>query len=128
MDVSFEIDPNPLPNSGTQCEYKTIDRDVTNIATNNIQSRPTTDVINHVMADADTHLQKGEKGKWTRANKTYEETNTTVKGEDILGEMLKNMNMIIPMAIDGHGSMGPLMMIFLFGTCPKNKYRHQLSI
>ena len=121
FDVSFEINPNPSPSSRTQYEYKTVGGDVTIITTNNIQSQPNKNVINYVIAAADTHLQQEEKGKLMRADKIYKGTNNTIRGEDVTGEILKNMDMLIPMAIDGHGRMGPLMMRFLFGTSPRNK-------
>ena len=56
-----------------------------------------------------------------RANITYKETKTTVKGEEVIEEMLKNRNMLIPVALDPHGCMDLLMKIFLLRTSPKSE-------
>ena len=56
-----------------------------------------------------------------RANNIYKQTNNIVRGADVIGEMIKNTDMIIPMAIDSHSCMGSLMMRLFFGTSPNNE-------
>jgi hypothetical protein len=61
------------------------------------------------MANADSHLQKYEKKKIGRENKTDKITGTSTTGDTVIGDLLdRNINMIlIPVAIDPFGRFGP---------------------
>ena len=74
------------------------------------------------MANADSHLQKYEKKKIGRENKTDKITGTTTTGDTVIGDLLdRNINMIlIPVAIDPFGRFGPILQTFLFDTEPTN--------
>ena len=89
------------------------------ISTNNHNFQPTTNIIQYVTVVADSHLQKGEKGKLRRANKTYNDTNITVRGENVLGELIAKMIMLVPFVIDPHERRGHLMQRFILETSLK---------
>ena len=70
------------------------------------------------MANANTHLQKYEKKKIGRDNKTDPTTGIITVGDTIIGELLTRNMVLIPLAIDPHGRFGPLLQTFLFDTEP----------
>ncbi len=76
------------------------------------------DVTLILTANADTHLQKYEKKKIGRNNKTDPATGIITVGDTLLGDLLTHNMVLIPLAIDPHGRFGPLLQTFLFDTEP----------
>lgn len=61
-------------------------------------------------------LRDGEKAKFQRRGKTDRETNVTLSGDGMIGEVL-NLNMaLLPVAIGPHGSCGSLFERLLYGV------------
>lgn len=120
FDLSFNPDPSSPPLLNHACPYSTVGFDVT------ITGPPpqpsfdpaSPDVATILTANADSHLQKFEKKKIGRDNKTDPSTGTITIGDTVIGD-LHNRNMVlIPMAIDPHGRFGPLLQTFLFDGDP----------
>ena len=61
------------------------------------------------MANADSHLQKYEKQKIGRENKTDKITGTTTTGDTVIGDLLDHNMILIPIAIDPFGRFGPIL-------------------
>jgi hypothetical protein len=124
FDLSFNPDPTSPPTTNHTCPYTTMGFNVTIAFPPPCPSfDPTSpDVITMSMANADSHLQKYEKKKIGRENKTDKITGTTTTGDTVIGDLLdRNINMIlIPVAIDPFGRFGPILQTFLFDTEPTN--------
>ena len=71
-------------------------------------------------ANADSHLQKYEKKKIGRENKTDKIAGTTTISDTIIGDFLHRNMIKIPIAIDPFGQFGPILQTFLFNTEPTN--------
>jgi hypothetical protein len=72
-------------------------------------------------ANADSHLQKYEKKKIGRENKTDKITGTTsTTGDTVIGDLLDRNMILIPIAIDPFGRSGPILQTFLYDTQPTN--------
>ena len=69
-------------------------------------------------ANADSHLQKYEKKKIRRKNKTDKITGTITTGDTIIGDLLDRNMILIPIAIDPFGRFGPILQAFLYNTQP----------
>ena len=119
LDLSFNIDPSPSPAAPATCEYICVGGDVTiTPPVLNFNFSQSANVIESVTAAADTQLQKKEKGKLMRESKRDTVTEERIDGDRVIGELIQKNIMLIPMAVDPHGRLGPFMMRFLFGTTP----------
>jgi hypothetical protein len=76
------------------------------------------DVLQIITANADSHLQNYERKKLGRTNKTNTSTSVTIKGDSLIGNLLHRNMLLIPFAIDPLGRFGPLLQNFLFGHHP----------
>jgi hypothetical protein len=47
------------------------------------------------------------------------DTGTAIKGDDVIGDLIRDNMNLIPFAIDPFGRLGPLARTFLFGTLPQ---------
>jgi hypothetical protein len=119
---SYYINPDPTspPNTNHACRYTTIGFDVTIACPPPCPSfEPTSpDVITMLTANADSHLQKYEKKKIRRKNKTDKITGTITTGDTIIGDLLDRNMILIPIAIDPFGRFGPILQAFLYNTQP----------
>ena len=62
-------------------------------------------------------LRDGEKGKFVRVNgATNKLTGLTLSGDQIIGEMIKSNEVLIPMAVDPWGKFGDIFKHFLYGS------------
>jgi len=98
FDLSFNPDPSSPPLINHACPYTTVDFDVTITSPPPYPSfNPTSpNVTTILMAYADTHLQKYEKKRVGRDNKTNPTTGTISVGDTIIGELLtRNMVLIL---------------------------------
>jgi hypothetical protein len=56
------------------------------------------------LALADAHLQKFEKRKFNRINKKdVSDNTTTIKGDEVIGDLLNQNMILLPFIIDPHG-------------------------
>ena len=121
FDIAFSPEPSIPPLVSHACPYHTIGADIT------ISSPPpaisvdptSTDVIRNLSANADSHLQVFEKRKLCRGNKRDPDTGAAIKGDAVIGDLLRDNMTLIPFAIDPFGRLGPLARTFLFGTSPQ---------
>lgn len=118
FDFSFTPDPHPTDPSHCSCPYTIIGADVTITHTRDPSSiNLTADVKQKLTAAADQHLQLVEKKKFLRGNRTIHDptTNTsrTIFGEEVIGDLLQANAILIPIAIDPHGYIGPTAQSFL---------------
>jgi hypothetical protein len=124
FDLSFNPDPTYPPNTNHTCPYTytTIGFDVTIACPPPCPSfDPTSpDDITILTANADSHLQKYEKKKIGRENKTDKITGTTTTGDNVFGDLLDRNMTLIPIAIDPFGRFGPILQTFLYDTQPTN--------
>ena len=120
FDLSFDPDTS-LPHHVNQgCPYTTIGADIT------ITSHPlsptfplsSTDVIQKLTANADSHLQLAEKRKLGRVTKRDPTTGAPIPGDDVIGDILEQNMVLLPFAIDPFGRFGPILRHFLFNTAP----------
>jgi hypothetical protein len=120
FDLSFNPDPSSPPLINHACPYTTVGFDVTITSPPPYPSfNPTSpDVTTILTANADKHLQKYEKKKIGRDNKTDPTTGTITVGDTLIGDLLTHNMVLIPLAIDPHGRFGPLLQTFLFDTEP----------
>ena len=68
-----------------------------------------------ITTNADSHLQKYERKKLGRTNKTDPSTSTITHSDTVIGDLLNRNMLLIPFAIDPLGRFGPLLQNFLFG-------------
>jgi hypothetical protein len=75
------------------------------------------DVQHHLKAAANKHLQKFEKVKYMQDKRvvTNPSTNTTrtVYGETIINDLLQGNMILLAIALDPHGNLGPISQAFL---------------
>jgi len=117
FDLSFGPHPAPPPLTSHGCTSHTVATDIT------ISSLPpmvplnpnSPDVLQIITANADSHLQKYERKKLGRTNKTDPSTSTITHGDTVIGHLLNGNMLLIPFAIDPLGRFGPLLQNFLFG-------------
>jgi len=76
------------------------------------------DVLQIIATNANSHLQKYERKKLGRTNKTDPSTSTMTHGDTVIGNLLNRNMLLIPFAIDPLGRFGPLLQNFLFGQQP----------
>jgi hypothetical protein len=120
FDLSFNPDPTSPPLINHACPYTTIGFDVTIAGPPPCPSfDPTSpDVTKILTANADSHLQKYEKKKIGRDNKTNSTTGTTTNGDTVICKLLDRNMVLIPLAINPFGHFGPILQTFLFDTQP----------
>ena len=114
--------PLPGDTSHSSCPYSTCGIDV--VITH---SRPTlslarsNDVIETVTAAAERHLQKAERKKLQRDGIDDDDDAHTsaVSGDTIIGDLVNKGIVLLPMAIDPHGRLGPMAENFLFNHTPR---------
>jgi hypothetical protein len=120
FNLSFNPDPSSPPLINHACPYTTVGIDVTITSPPPYPSfNPTPPNVTTILtANANTHLQKYEKQKIGRDNKTDPTTGTITVGDTIIGDLLTRNMVLIPLAINPHRQFGPLLQTFLFDTEP----------
>ena len=119
LDLSFEIDPDPTETAPASCPFNIIGGDIT--ITGPPPAKPLSDSVDSielVTANAEANLQKKERLKLMRDSIT-DAFGTTIFGDELIGELVKAGIVLIPMAIDPHGRLGPMFMNFLFNCMPR---------
>ncbi len=123
FDISFDPD-QPTDKIHIHCPYSTIGADITigHSAITPSSFNFLDDVISSVSAFADAHLQKFEKRKFNCINKKdVNDSSSTIQGDAVIGDILKQNMILIPFAIDPHGRWGPIFDNFLFNSkCSSN--------
>jgi hypothetical protein len=125
FDISFDPDPSISDTTHIQCPYLTIGADIT-ITNSNVMS-PTLnslDDVSSVTAFADAHLQRFEKRKLNRINKKdANDNNTTISGDQVIGDLLHQNMILLPFAIDPFGRWGPILQNFLLRSETNLEYK-----
>ena len=80
-------------------------------------------VLQILTANADSHLQKNERKKLGRTNKTDPSTPIITHGNTLIGDLLHGNMLLIPFVIDPLGRFGPLLQNFLFRHHPAPQLR-----
>ena len=116
FDFSFDPDPIISTTHHTPCPYTTIGADIT--IAHNCKTTYTFEhlenAITSLTAVADKHLQSFESNKLKRRNKRDDSPNhNTIHGDTIIGELLSQNMILLPIAIDPHGRWGPMTENFL---------------
>ena len=121
LDFSFDPDPSTESTHQPPCPFPTIGGDISIVPPTPLTPVSfSEDVISTVTAAADKHLQKRERSKYMRANKTDEQTKLTTRGERVMEELVTKNVVLIPFAIDPLGRLGPLARQFLYGDRPNS--------
>lgn len=80
------------------------------------------------LALADAHLQKFEKRKFNRINKKdVSDNTTTIKGDEVIGDLLNQNMILLPFIIDPHGWWGPILQNFLYHAETTLEYQFYAS-
>jgi hypothetical protein len=122
FDLSFNPDPASPPQVNHACPYTTIGFDIT------ISCPPpcpifdptSSNVTKILTANANSHLQKYKKKKLGRDNNTNPRTGITTIGNTVIGDILDQNKILLPLAINPHGRFVPILQHFLFDTPPTN--------
>jgi hypothetical protein len=117
FDISFDPDPQ-INGPHSSCPFTTIGADIT-IAHNGAQSSSfhfSDNAISSLSAAADRHLQNFEKKKFARRDKAHSSLGYTIRGENIIQELLNKNMILLPFAIDPFGRWGPITRTFLIGN------------
>jgi len=116
FDFSFDPDPPTNTSHHTTCPYTTIGADIT-IAHSGARIPDfelSENAIPSLTAFADKHLKEFERKKYMRCNKRDDSPdNTLLTGDQVIGDLLKQNMILIPIAIDPHGRCGPITENFL---------------
>jgi hypothetical protein len=87
------------------------------------------DVITSISALADAHLQTFERKKFKREDKNKNDsTMDTILGDEVIGDLLNNNMILLPLALDPHGRWGPIMHNLLFNTATPPKYKFKPNV
>ena len=122
----FDFSFNPDSSASNFCHYTTIGADI------NITNTPTPptystseDHLTLITANADSNLQAHERRKLRRPNKPASATTPLIKGDDIIGDLIRNKMVLIPFTIDPWCRFGPMLQAFLTTTQhpPQNTFR-----
>jgi hypothetical protein len=120
FDLSFDPYPASPPLTSHGCTSTTVGTNITSSSLppkfSIIPSSP--DVLQIIMANADSHLQKCECRKLGRINKTDTSTYIITRGNTKIGDLLHQIMLLNPFAIDPLGSFSPLLQHFLLGHHP----------
>jgi hypothetical protein len=125
FDISFDPDHSMSESTHIQCPYLTIGADIT-IANSNaiVPSLNSLDDVSSVAAFADAHLQRFEKRKFNRINKKdANDNNTTISGDQVIGDLLHQNLILLPFAIDPFGRWGPILQNFLLRSETTLEYK-----
>ena len=121
-DWCFDLDQTTSNEMTATCPYNTIGGDVTCIRpiedTTPVES---TNVKETVTAAAVKHLQTHERLKLMRGGTTNAATDDKIRGDVLIGELIRKKIILLPMPIDPHGRWGPMFDLFLFGTRPPDQ-------
>ena len=74
------------------------------------------DCITTLTANADTFLQDFERKKLNRTNNMR--ADPPVLGDAVIGDLLRTNRLLIPIAVDTNGRLGPMTQYTLYGTIP----------
>jgi hypothetical protein len=74
------------------------------------------DCITTLTAPADTFVQDFKRRKLNRSNNTR--ANPPMPGKAVIGDLLRSQRLLIPIAIDAHGRLGPMFQYTIYGTIP----------
>ena len=121
FDLSFDPYPAPPPLTSHGYTSHTLGANIT------ISSLPpklpidplSPDVLQIIRANADSHLQKYERKKLGRINKTYASTAIITRSDTLIGDLLHRNMLLIPFAIDPLGRFGPLLLLFGHHSAPQ---------
>ena len=132
FDLCFDPDPSTSHTNNTHCPYMTIGADITiGNSRSKIPSRlnRSTDVITSISALTDAHLQTFERKKFNQEDKNKNDsTMDTILGDEVIGDLLNNNMILLPLALDPHGRWGPIMHNLLFNTATPPKYKFKPNV
>ena len=115
MDISFT--PNRSENPSHTFTTIGFDVTITKVPNPPSTNTPTSyNCISTLTANADANLQDYERSKLNR--QTNHKASPSIPGEAVIGNLLNNKAVLIPIAIDGFGRLGPMFNATLFGTLP----------
>mmetsp|Transcript_18973 Transcript_18973/g.34190 ORF Transcript_18973/g.34190 Transcript_18973/m.34190 type:complete len:1170 (+) Transcript_18973:5063-8572(+) len=121
-DWCFDLDQTTSNEMTATCPYNTLGGDVTCIKP--IEHTTLVDSANVkeiVTAAAVKHLQTHERLKLMRNGTTDAATDDKIRGDVLIGELIRKRIILLPMPIDPHGRWGPMFDQFLFGTRPPDQ-------
>ena len=116
FDFSFDPDPQISPDFHTYCPYTTIGMDITIAHTckATYSFDQLENAVSSLTAIADKHLQFFERNKLKRKTKRDDSHEQhLIHGDTVIGELLSQNMVLIPIAIDPHGRWGPMTENFL---------------
>jgi len=116
-DISFNPNnPNHLSHEFTTIGFDITIANATPPLPSNQNLSLSEDCITTLTANADVFLQDFERKKLSRTNNTR--ANPPVPGEAVIGDLLRSNRLLIPIAIDANGHLGPMFKYTLYGTIP----------
>jgi hypothetical protein len=125
FDFSFDPDPHISPEINTHCPYTTIGADIT-IAHNckaTYSFDQLEDAVSSLTAFADKHLQFFERNKLKCKTKRDDSADhNVIHGDTVIGDLLSQNMILLPIAIDPHGRWGPITENFLNLTSKPLQY------
>jgi hypothetical protein len=125
FDFSFDPDPNISPDLNTQCPYTTIGADITiaNSCNATYSFDQLEDAVSSLTAIADKHLQFFERNKLKRKTKRDDSgEQNIIPGGTVIGDLISQNMILLPIAIDPHGRWGPITENFLNLTSKPLEY------
>jgi hypothetical protein len=111
FDLSFDLDPDTSLTNPTQCPLTTLGADITIAHTckATYSFDQLENAVSSLTAIADKHLQFFERNKLKRSSKRDDSSNENIiHGDTIIGELLDQNMILLPIAIDPHGRWGPM--------------------
>ena len=126
FDICFDPDPPTSSSNHIHCPYTTIGADIT---IGNCRSKfpsrfnRSADVITSISALADKHLQTFERKKFKRADKVNTHTAESIRGDEVMEDLVNNNMILLPLALDSFGRWGLTMQNFLFHTATTPCYK-----
>ena len=128
FDLSFDPYPAPPPITSHGCTSHTIGADITiSPSPPRLPLDPNSpDVLQIITAKADSHLQKYERKKLGRTNKTDPSTSIITHGDTLIGDLLHQNMLLIPFAKVSLGRFSPLLQIFSSVTTQHHNFDSHL--
>ena len=128
FDLSFDPYPAPPPITSHGCTSHTIGADITiSPSPPRLPLDPNSpDVLQIITANADSHLQKYERKKLGRTNKTDPSTSIITHGDTLIGDLLHQNMLLIPFAKVSLGRFSPLLQIFSLVTTQHHNFDSHL--
>jgi hypothetical protein len=125
FDLSFNPDPGSPPKINHTCPYTTVGFDITiSFPPPCLIFDPTSSNVTKILTpNAGSHLQKYEKKKLGRDNKTNPTMGSTTIGNTVICDILDQNKILLPLAIDPHGQLGPTLQHFFFDIQATNPIR-----